>query len=112
MRFKITDPPRVPSEPSGPNRPLLTSLVLVAGLGAGLAVAFLIAQLWPTFDSRRSLMRVTQIPVFGSVSAILSPAARRRERWHLIGYFALGSCLLLVYVGLLAIEIIGFTLPF
>lgn len=112
VRFKITDPPRVPSEPSGPNRPLLTSLVLVAGLGAGLAVAFLIAQLWPTFDSRRSLMRTTQIPVLGSVSAILSPAARRRERWHLIGYFALGSCLLLAYVGLLAIEIIGFTLPF
>lgn len=111
IRFRIIDPPRVPLDPTGPNRPLLTSGVLVGALGGGGALAFLLAQLWPTFDSRRSLMRATQIPVFGSVSEVLSPAAARRERWALLGYFALGVCLLMLYGGLLVVETMGFKLP-
>ena len=111
IRFRIIDPPRVPLEPSGPNRPLLISGVLLGGLGAGGALAFLLAQIWPTFDSRRSLLHATQIPVFGSVSAVLSPAAARRQRWMLLSYLALGCGLLMFYGGLLVVETIGFKLP-
>ncbi|HRF43133.1 MAG TPA: Wzz/FepE/Etk N-terminal domain-containing protein [Candidatus Competibacteraceae bacterium] len=111
IRFRIIDPPRVPLEPSGPNRPLLISGVLLGGLGAGGALAFLLAQIWPTFDSRRSLLHATQIPVFGSVSAVLSPAAARRQRWMLLSYLALGCGLLVFYGGLLVVETIGFKLP-
>ncbi|HOW75484.1 MAG TPA: GNVR domain-containing protein [Candidatus Competibacteraceae bacterium] len=111
IRFRIIDPPRVPLEPTGPNRPLLISGVLLGALGVGGALAFLLAQLWPTFDSRQSLMRATQIPVFGSVNIVLSPTAARRNRWGLLGYFALGGCLLILYGGLLVVEITGFKLP-
>jgi polysaccharide chain length determinant protein (PEP-CTERM system associated) len=111
IRFRIIDPPRVPLEPTGPNRPLLLSGVLVGALGVGGALAFLLAQIWPTFDSRRSLMHATQIPVFGSVSIVLSPAAARRRRWGLLGYFALGGFLLMLYGGLLVVETIGIKLP-
>jgi uncharacterized protein involved in exopolysaccharide biosynthesis len=111
VRFRIIEPPRAPLEPTGPNRPLLMSLVLGAGLAAGVALAFLLAQIWPTFDSRRSLMHATQVPVFGSVSIILSPAAARRERWWLLGYFALGGGLLMLYGGLLVAETVGLKLP-
>jgi polysaccharide chain length determinant protein (PEP-CTERM system associated) len=111
VRFRIIEPPRVPLEPTGPNRPLLMSLVLGAGLAAGVALAFLLAQIWPTFDSRRSLMHATQVPVFGSVSIVLSPAAARRERWWLLGYFALGGGLLMLYGGLLVAETVGLKLP-
>jgi len=111
VRFRIVEPPRVPLEPTGPNRPLLMSLVLGVGVASGVALALLFAQIWPTFDSRRSLMRATQIPVFGSVNIVLSPAAARRSRWGLIGYFALGGCLLMLYGGLLVVETIGLKLP-
>jgi polysaccharide chain length determinant protein (PEP-CTERM system associated) len=111
VRFRIIEPPRAPLEPTGPNRPLLMSLVLGAGLAAGVALAFLLAQIWPTFDSRRSLMHATQVPVFGSVSIVLSPAAARRERWWLLGYFALGGGLLMLYGGLLVVETLGVKLP-
>jgi polysaccharide chain length determinant protein (PEP-CTERM system associated) len=111
IRFRIIDPPRVPLDPSGPNRPLLISGVLVGGLGVGGGIAFLLAQLWPTFDSRRSLLHATQIPVFGSVSTVLSPSAARRQRWMLLGYLALGSGLLALYGGLLVVETMGFKLP-
>ncbi|TVR67083.1 MAG: chain length-determining protein, partial [Candidatus Competibacteraceae bacterium] len=107
VRFRIIDPPRVPSDPSGPNRPLLMSGVLVAGLGVGVGVAFLISLLWPTFDTRRSLMKITEIPVFGSVSAVLSPRIIRRERLMVAAYASLTGVLLLTYAGLLVVETIG-----
>lgn len=108
VRFKIIDPPLVPLKPTGPKRLLLMTMVLGAGLGAGVGLAFLIAQLWPTFDSRRSLMQIADIPVLGSVSAILSPDALRRERRSTVAYASLGGMLLLVYAGLLIVERAGF----
>jgi polysaccharide chain length determinant protein (PEP-CTERM system associated) len=112
VRFRIVDPPRVPLEPTGPNRPLLMSMALAGGLAAGLALAFVISQLWPTFDSRRSLMRIANVPVFGSVSAVLSPAVLRRERLLLVAYASLGGMLLIIYAGLLVVETAGLRWPF
>ncbi|MFO1431477.1 MAG: XrtA system polysaccharide chain length determinant [Candidatus Competibacteraceae bacterium] len=105
IRFRVIEPPRVPTEPSGPNRPALMSSVLVGGLGGGVVFAFLIAQLWPTFDSRRSLMQATNVPVFGSVGVILSPTAVRRERLKILLFFALFILLLLLYMGLLIAQL-------
>jgi hypothetical protein len=82
-------------------------VVLVAALGAGIGLALLIAQLWPTFDSRRSLMRIADIPVFGSVDLVLSPVALRRERLLVVTYASSGGILLLIYAGLLIMETVG-----
>jgi len=106
IRFKIIDPPQVPLKPSGPKRLLLMTMVLGAGLGAGIGLAFLIAQLWPTFDSRRALLRATPMPVFGSVGLVRSPAAQRRERWQMGVYVALLGLLLLSYAGLVAVQML------
>jgi len=111
VRFRIIEPPRAPSQPSGPNRPLLISLVLVIGSAGGIGFALLMSLLWPTFDSRYGLMHATQVPVFGSVSAVLSPSATRRKRWMLLSYLALGSGLLMLYGGLLVAETMGFKPP-
>ncbi len=105
IRFRVIDPPRVPMEPAGPNRPVLISAVLGAAIGAGVALAFLVAQLWPTFDSRRSLMQATNIPVFGSVGIIRSSAATQRERLKLLLFISLFALLLLLYTGLLVGEL-------
>jgi polysaccharide chain length determinant protein (PEP-CTERM system associated) len=112
VRFKIIDPPRVPLQPSGPNRPLLMSMVLGAGLAVGMALAFLISQLWPTFDTRRSLMQITNVPVFGSVSAVLSLTQMRRERLMAVAYASLSGILLMAYAGLLVVETVGLQWPF
>ena len=107
VRFRVVDPPRVPNHPSGPKRPLLTILVLGAGLGAGVGLAFLLSQLWPTFDSRRSLMEGTNLPVLGSVSMVLLPPALRQE-WRLtVVYASLGGMLLVVCAGLIVVERAG-----
>jgi polysaccharide chain length determinant protein (PEP-CTERM system associated) len=68
LTFRVVDPPTAPSVPSGPNRLRLFSLVFVAALGAGVAGAFLLSQLRPTFLSQAALREVTGLPILGSVS--------------------------------------------
>ncbi|QQS55331.1 MAG: chain length-determining protein [Candidatus Competibacteraceae bacterium] len=107
VNYRVVDPPRVPLRPTSPKRLLLATLVLGAGLGAGVGLAFLLSQLWPTFDSRRSLMEGTNIPVLGSVSMALSPPALRHERRLTVAYASLGGMLLVVYAGLIVAGQIG-----
>jgi predicted alpha/beta hydrolase len=57
-------------------------------------------------------MQLTNIPVFGSVSAVLSPAMVRRERLLVATYATLGGVLLATYAGLLVVETVGFRWPF
>ena len=45
IQFRIVDPPQVPLEPSSPNRKLLISIVLLAGVAAGAVAPFVFTQL-------------------------------------------------------------------
>jgi polysaccharide chain length determinant protein (PEP-CTERM system associated) len=101
IRFRIVEPPRVPLEPASPNRPLFATAVLGLGISGGMGLAFLIAQLRPTFDTRRSVMQATRIPVLGCVGMVVSPAEARRRRFLLIAYGSLFAGLLLAYAALL-----------
>ena len=65
--FRVVDPPRAQSKPSWPDRPRLVTLILLAALGGGGGVAFLISQLRPTFDNERRLQEATSLPVLGTV---------------------------------------------
>jgi polysaccharide chain length determinant protein (PEP-CTERM system associated) len=69
VKFRIIQPPTIPVTPSGPDRPLLDTLVLLAALAAGVGVAVLLAQLHPTFTNRETLQRLTGVPVIGAISA-------------------------------------------
>ena len=69
VKFRVIEPPTVPFKPSGPNRIVLNSLVLLVALGAGIGLAVLLGQLHPTFSTRDMLQRVAGIPVIGAVTA-------------------------------------------
>jgi len=79
VSFRVIDPPRVPASPSGPNRILFSSMVLGAGLAIGIALAFLLSQLRPTFDNRRALNELTGITVLGSIDMIWTPEQKRKR---------------------------------
>ena len=96
VSFRVIDPPRVPALPAGPNRVLFSSLVLGAGLVVGIALAFLLSQIRPTFDDRRMLSELTGITVLGSVNMIWTPEQKRKRALkHLtfsLGFFGLLLC--------------------
>ncbi len=106
LQFRVIDPPTVPNHPSGPNRLRLFSLVFVAALVAGLAVAFLMSQLRPTFLSQGTLRDVTGLPVLGSIGMNWTPEQTVKRKRRLV---ALASSVLLLFsaygVGMAAILV-------
>ncbi len=68
LKLKVVDPPKLPIKPDSPNRMLLIPVVLIAGLIAGLGIAFLLYFIKPTYMSTRQLRVATGLPVLGTVS--------------------------------------------
>jgi polysaccharide chain length determinant protein (PEP-CTERM system associated) len=87
LTFRVIDPPTVPAQPTGPNRLRLFSLVFVGALVAGIAVAFLMSQLRPTFLSQATLREVTGLPVLGSIGMnwTAEQTIRRKRRLAALG---------------------------
>lgn len=87
LTFRVIDPPTAPLLPVGPNRLRLFSLVFAAALGLGLAGAFLLSQLRPTFLSQATLREATEIPILGSISMNWTAAqtVRRKRRMVTLG---------------------------
>jgi polysaccharide chain length determinant protein (PEP-CTERM system associated) len=106
LQFKVIDPPIVPNHPSGPNRLRLFSLVFVGALVAGLAVAFLMSQLRPTFLTQSTLRDVTGLPVLGSIGMNWTPEQTVKRRRRLIAFAGSVALLFSVYgVGMAAILV-------
>jgi polysaccharide chain length determinant protein (PEP-CTERM system associated) len=104
LTFRVIDPPTVPSQPSGPNRLRLFSLVFAAALAAGIAVAFLMSQVRPTFLSQSTLRETTGLPVLGSISMNWTSEQKVRRKRRLV---AVGISVLVLFgtygVGIAAI---------
>jgi len=88
VKFSVIDPPTQPRSPTSPNRPMLLTAVLVAGLGAGVAAAFLLSKLRTTFDTASRLEKVSGMPVIGSIGEAVTSgqaALRRRQLKQFLG---------------------------
>jgi polysaccharide chain length determinant protein (PEP-CTERM system associated) len=97
--FKIIDPPRVPSKPAWPNRPMLVAAVPLAGISAGMALAFLLGQLRPSIDNRRQLRDLTPFPLLGMVTMIQTDDARSKRQRSNLMFAAGGLGLIVVLLG-------------
>ncbi|MGH8658598.1 MAG: XrtA system polysaccharide chain length determinant [Gammaproteobacteria bacterium] len=100
-QFDIVEPPKVPLLPTGPNRPLLTSAVLLVGIGGGIGLALLMALARPTICSRKMLKSLTDLPLLGSVSLVYSPVDKARDRLANAGFLLVSSALLTTYGALM-----------
>ncbi|MGZ8326655.1 MAG: XrtA system polysaccharide chain length determinant [Allosphingosinicella sp.] len=104
VKFKVIDPPSQPSVPMTPNRPLLLTLILFVGLGAGAGAAYKLGQIQTTFPTQTRLADATGLPVLGSIGQVFTDAARARHRQRLLwlggGAGALGAA----WAVLLAVE--------
>ncbi len=104
IQFRIVDPPQVPIVPAAPNRPLLVSLVLLLGIGAGLAAPLLIMQLDRSYATL-SQLRNLGVPILGNVSRLALGTAQRRAVLQLTGVAASALVLVAVYGTLLLLSV-------
>ncbi len=102
IQFRVIDPPRKATKPSGPKRFLLFGVVTLLGVGVGIGLSLLMSQLNPVATSTAQLSKITGVPVFGVISANENLGL---QKWHkkktliFIGSNLLLLCLLLLFVS-------------
>lgn len=105
--FRVINPPLAAFTPVAPNRLFLLTAVFAFAVGAGGALCWLLAQIWPVFVTRDSLRVRVGLPVLGVVTNAWKVEQRRRKFIGVVlissAYIGLGS----VYVGLVGLELVG-----
>lgn len=110
VKVKIIEPPRVPLLPTGPNRLLFSSIVLLVGLGIGGGLSVVLSQMNPRIIDVPDLKDITGLPVIGVVSMSSSPLHRQQRRYELMAFSAALAGLVLVYVGQVVMFVMGIDL--
>lgn len=80
VEFRVVEPPVVPVKPSGPNRFLLFSGVLLGAIGAGIGLALVLIKLKESFATINQLKEAFGVPVLGSISLVRSTGPTRHLR--------------------------------
>jgi len=110
VKVKIIEPPRVPLLPTGPNRLLFASIVLLLGLGLGGALSAVLSQMNPRIIDVPDLKDITGLPVLGVVSMSSSPLHRQQRRYELMAFSAALAGLVMVYIGQVVMFVMGIDL--
>lgn len=104
IKYRVIEPPAALPKPVSPDRPLLSTVVLAAGLFGGLGMALVLPQIRPVFLSSQMLAEVTGLPVLGAVSLQRALTVRLRHRMELASV-ALALLLLVgVYGGVVVFH--------
>jgi polysaccharide chain length determinant protein (PEP-CTERM system associated) len=103
-QFRIVDPPVTPGFPSGPNRPLLLSAVLVLGVGAGIAVALGLSLLNTAYVTVRQLRDDIGLPVLGAISAIVDSRKKISKIIDHSLFVICGMSIFFLYGGTMLVE--------
>jgi len=106
--FRLIDPPRSSPKPVAPNRLLLMPLALLAALGAGLGVSFVMSQLRAVFFDGRALSESVGVPLLGVVNMVLDDGAATRRRNELKKFLAATGGLLVAFgAGMVALFLLS-----
>ena len=104
VQFRVVDPPAAPLKPVAPKRPLLLAVVLIGGMIAGGAFAFLLTQVDDSILSVRQLKELVPLPVLGGISLVTTDLQKRQRVVGTLGFLAAALGLVVVCVGIIAIA--------
>ncbi|MFA3790748.1 XrtA system polysaccharide chain length determinant [Aliiglaciecola sp. SL4] len=111
VQFRVIDPPTLPTKPSGPNRIIFYTMILIVGFGSGLGVAFLLSQINPVVLSPSQLVSNFGIPVFGKVSHIDAKELAKVDRRRMLVFSASSLAIFIIFLGLVYADIAYGRLP-
>jgi len=106
LKFKISDPPNLPLKPSSPNRILLFSIVLMGGIGFGIAVALGIYLIRPAVMSLAQLREISGLPVLGTVSLSINPLQAKKNKKDILIFSSALIGLFTLYASFIVITFI------
>lgn len=92
--FRLVEPPRVSPRPVFPARVHLALLAAVLSLALGIATAALVDFVWPTFEDRATLARLSGRTVLGTVSMLVTPQALQERRTSMLRFAATSALLI------------------
>ncbi len=104
VKFSVIDPPTAPRSPTAPNRPLLLTGVLIAGLGGGVAAAFGLSRLNSSFSTAAQLERASGMSVIGSIGEVMTAGQNALRRRRLQMFAAAMGGLAFAWIALLGLE--------
>ena len=104
IQFRVVDAPQVPMQPMAPNRPVLFTAVLMAGVLGGLLIPIMLAQIDRSFATLQRL-RGLGLPVVGGVSYVAMFRSRAQTTLETAGFGATALALLMLYAVLIAITL-------
>ena len=107
LQFRIIEPPMVPNKPSGPHRIILYTVVLILGFVTGIGLAFLISQLNPVLVRPKQLLRLSDYPVWGTVSHLEFERINKKNNRRLLVFLASSGAIVMIYGVLIAAEIMN-----
>lgn len=107
LKFKIADPANVPLQPSAPNRMLLYSVILGLGFLFGAALALLKVFIRPSFIEAKQVKEITELPVLGTISEVVSDAQAKNNFVRLAGFISVNVLLLLGYSGVMLLDVLS-----
>jgi polysaccharide chain length determinant protein (PEP-CTERM system associated) len=107
VEFRVLNPPRAEIKPVAPRRLLLLAGVLVAALGAGAGLSYLLTQLRPVIASARALRELSGLPVIGTVSGFVDSRRAQQRRVAFLWFSSAVAGLVLLVGGVALIEVVG-----
>ena len=105
VKFRVIDPPVVPSQPSSPNKLALYSAVFALSIAAGVAIAFFLSFMRPVYYSQKGLMQVSKLPVIGSVTLVNTGTGKFINSISVVTYVSALIALFLVFTIVAIVEI-------
>ena len=106
LQFRIIEPPLVANTPSGPNRLILYTAVLLVGFGTGVGLALLLSQLSPVLIRPKQLSSLSEYPIWGTVSHLDIEQIKRKNRTRVFIF----ACSCMIILGLYCILVAAETM--
>jgi polysaccharide chain length determinant protein (PEP-CTERM system associated) len=111
VRFDVIEPPNAAFNPVSPKRALLVLGVLLASIGIGGGIAFVLHTLRPVFTSVKGLAESTGLVVLGSVSMAWLQQHRDSQRKSYVRYAVAIGGLFVIGAVVLQLNRMGVRLP-
>lgn len=106
VQFRVIDQPSLPRQPAAPNRTMLLTMVLIAGIVIGSGVAFAKSQLSNVFTTTQQLAKASGLPVLGSISEVITADTRTVRRKQMMWFSSAAAGLPGMFMLLMLIEFV------